>query len=132
MTEWKNTLSKNERLCSHLLIEKLFSGGSKSFVSFPIRVVYQQQVDETAPARTSILISVPKKRFKHAVKRNRVKRQIREAYRKNKSILLDMLEAQNKQLILSFIWLDNKLYSSDEVELKVKKLLQLVAEHLEK
>ena len=43
-----------------------------------------------------------------------------------------MLEAQNKQLILSFIWLDNKLYSSDEVELKVKKLLQLVAEHLEK
>ena len=115
MTEWKNTLSKNERLCSHLLIEKLFSGGSKSFVSFPIRVVYQQ-VDETAPARASILISVPKKRFKHAVKR----------------ILLDMLEAQNKQLILSFIWLDNKLYSSDEVELKVKKLLQLVAEHLEK
>lgn len=131
MTEWKNTLSKNERLCSHLLIEKLFSGGSKSFVSFPIRVVYQQ-VDETAPARASILISVPKKRFKHAVKRNRVKRQIREAYRKNKGILLDMLEAQNKQLILSFIWLDNKLYPSDEVELKVKKLLQLVAEHLEK
>lgn len=132
MTEWKNTLQKNERLCSHLLIEKLFSGGSKSFVSFPIRIVYQQ-IDETASlTRASILISVPKKRFKHAVKRNRVKRQIREAYRKNKGILLDAIEAQNKQLILSFIWLDNKLYPSDEIVLKVKKLLQLVAEHLEK
>ena len=34
-----------------------------------------------------LLISVPKKRFKHAVDRNRVKRQVREAYRKNKSLL---------------------------------------------
>ena len=62
----------------------MFEGGvSKSFSIFPIRVVYMPVEQGEAPA--SILISVSKRRFKRAVKRNRVKRQIREAYRKNKS-----------------------------------------------
>ena len=59
----------------------MFEGGvSKSFSIFPIRVVYMPVEQGEAPA--SILISVSKRRFKRAVKRNRVKRQIREAYRK--------------------------------------------------
>lgn len=131
MNEWKNTLPKEERLNSLLLIEKLFSGGSKSFVSYPLRIVYQQ-AEPTVQVRSSILISVPKKRFKHAVDRNRVKRQVRDAYRKNKGILLDVLQQEDKHLILAFIWLDNKLYSSAEVEEKVVKLLRLVAERFGK
>lgn len=47
-------------------------------------------------AAASILISVPKKRFKRAVKRNLVKRQVREAYRKNKHLLLDALASRDK------------------------------------
>ena len=74
-------------------------------------------------AAASILISVPKKRFKRAVKRNLVKRQVREAYRKNKHLLLDALASRNKRLIIAFIWLDNHIHSSAEVEEKVKKLL---------
>ena len=59
----------------------MFEGGvSKSFSIFPIRVVYMPVEQGEVPA--SILISVSKRRFKRAVKRNRVKRQIREAYRK--------------------------------------------------
>ena len=54
-------------------------------------------------AAASILISVPKKRFKRAVKRNLVKRQVREAYRKNKHLLLDALASRNKRLIIAFI-----------------------------
>ena len=65
----------------------MFEGGvSKSFSIFPIRVVYMPVEQGEAPA--SILISVSKRRFKRAVKRNRVKRQIREAYRMNKHGLL--------------------------------------------
>ena len=75
------TLCKAERLNSKILIEKMFAGGSKSFSIFPIRVVYMPVEQGEAPA--SILISVSKRRFKRAVKRNRVKRQVREAYRKN-------------------------------------------------
>ena len=70
------------------------------------------------------------KRFKRAVKRNRVKRQVREAYRKNKSLLTDALEAKGKKLAVAFIWLDDELHASSEVEEKVKKLLQLIAERI--
>lgn len=78
-----NTLCKAERLHSKIVIEKMFAGGfSRSFSVFPLRAVYMSVEQQEVPV--SILISVPKKRFKRAVKRNRVKRQIREAYRKNK------------------------------------------------
>ena len=123
------TLPKKGRLNSRLLIERLFSGGGKSLPAFPLRIVYMPIEEETRPT-AAILISVPKKRFKRAVKRNRVKRQIREAYRKHKDILLDALNASGKKAIVAFIWLDNNLHSSQEVEEKVKHLLQLTTERL--
>lgn len=126
------TLDKKERLNSKAVIERLFAGGSKSFPSYPLRVVYMpQESDEKDVPAASILISVPKKRFKRAVKRNLVKRQVREAYRKNKHLLLDALSSKNKRLVLAFIWLDNNIHSSAEVEEKVKKLLLHIAEKLE-
>ena len=123
------TLGKKERLSSKILIERLFSGGSKSFPAFPLRVVYMPV--EPSEQAASILISVPKKRFKRAVKRNLVKRQVREAYRKNKHLLLDALASRDKKLVIAFIWLDNNIHSSAEVEEKVKKLLYHIAERVE-
>ena len=78
-----------------------------------------------------ILVSVPKKHFKRAVKRNRVKRQIREAYRKNKYILWDKLsETAGKEILLAFVWLDDKLHESADVEAKVCNLMQRISERL--
>ena len=94
MEERRYTFSKAERLCSKKLIERLFSGGNKSFPAFPLRVVYMPLSADESEADVTILISVPKKRFKHAVKRNHVKRQVREAYRQNKHILIETLHAQ--------------------------------------
>ena len=133
MEERRYTLDKSERLCSKKLIERLFGGGNKSFPAFPLRVVYMPLAPEENTADASILISVPKKRFKHAVKRNQVKRQVREAYRHNKHILLDALKAQETptSIILAFIWLDNKIHSTEEVAYKVKKLLMHIAEEMQ-
>ena len=117
----KLTLPKVERLNSRILIERLFTGGSKSLPAFPLRIVYMPVEGENLPAAT-ILISVPKKRFKRAVKRNRVKRQVREAYRKNKHILLDALKDSGRKIAIAFIWLDNELHESADVEAKVVKL----------
>lgn len=173
------TLSKEERICSKILIDKLFGGGkSRSMAAFPLRAVYllndtitasqptqlmdntegeevkegyeevqegfeneqesNNEIDkvETTQPRTAapsvkIMVSVPKKHFKRAVKRNRVKRQVREAYRKNKYILIDKMAAfPNKELLLSFIWLDNSLHETAEVESKVVNLLQRISEKL--
>ena len=133
MEERRYTLDKSERLCSKKLIERLFGGGNKSFPAFPLRVVYMPLAPEENTADASILISVPKKRFKHAVKRNQVKRQVREAYRHNTHILLDALKAQETptSMILAFIWLDNKIHSTEEVAYKVKKLLMHIAEEMQ-
>ena len=123
------TLSKAERLNSYMLIEKLFAGGSKSFPAFPLRIVYMPVEGDQWPT-ASLLISVPKKRFKRAVKRNLVKRQVREAYRKHKSILTDVLEAKGMKLVIAMIWLDHEIHSTKEVEAKVLKLIQLTTEKL--
>ena len=125
------TLTKQERICSRSLTEKLFnSGKAHSMVAFPLRIVYMGMERPNGMPQASILVSVSKRYFKRAVKRNRVKRQIREAYRKNKYILLDQLAAHPEtQLAVAFIWLDNKLHSSESVEKKMQSLLQRIGEN---
>ena len=104
----------------------MFEGGvSKSFSIFPIRVVY---MPVEPPA--SILISVSKRRFKRAVKRNRVKRQIREAYRKNKSLLVDELQRREQRLAVAFIYLSDELVATAELEEKMKIALARISEKL--
>ncbi len=120
-----NTLPKSERLCSHHLIDRLFEPGmgSKSFSAFPLRVVYRLVTPEQST--NSLLISVPKRQFKHAVDRNHVKRQIREAYRTNKE-LLQLPEGTTANM--AFIWLDNKHYPTHVVAGRVRNLLQRITE----
>jgi len=125
-----NTLSKSERLNSKIAIEKLFSGSAKSFSLFPLRVVFMQTAKKEGAAGASLLISVPKKRFKRAVKRNRIKRQIREAYRNNKHPLLNLLEEKEQNLMIAVIYLSNELISSAEVEEKLNSLLVRIAEKI--
>ena len=53
------------------------------------------------------MVSVPKRCLKHAVDRNRVKRQVREAYRTNKHLLQPK---EGQALLIAFIWMDNQLH----------------------
>ena len=79
----------------------MFAGGSRSFSVFPLRVVYLPVGELDAPV--SILVSVSKRYFKRAVKRNRMKRRIREAYRVNKQELLNVLAQKQIRLAVAFI-----------------------------
>ena len=128
----RNTLSKRERICSQKLTEQLFnSGKAHSMVAFPLRAVYMSIPREEQEPQASILVSVSKRYFKRAVKRNRVKRLVREAYRLNKHILTDRLTASpGMALTIAFLWLDPKLHSFHRVENKVKQLLQRIAEEM--
>ena len=92
----KLSFRKEERLCSRKLIDKLFCGGvSRSMTAFPLRAIYLLIEEGTEEGKVQVLVSVPKKQLKLAVKRNRVKRQVREAYRRNKQILFDKLNHRN-------------------------------------
>ena len=121
-----NTLRKSERLDKKKVIEKMFAGGSRSFSVFPLRVVYLQV--EELEAHVSILVSVSKRRFKRAVKRNRVKRQIREAYRMNKHGLLAVLTEKKCRLAVAFIYLSDQLVDSSVIEDRMKTALARIAE----
>lgn len=119
-----NAFPKSQRLCSRYLIDRLFEPGkSRSLSAYPVRLVYRiDKGDET-----QLLISVPKRCFKHAVDRNRVKRQVREAYRRNRE-LLQLPEGRVAQLAM--IWLDGQHHPTDVVEAKVKNLLVRASENL--
>ena len=122
------TFSKKERIVSQKLIEQLFSkGNSHSTSAFPLRIVYMEKEREEDEEPVQVMVSVSKRHFKRAVKRNRVKRQIREAYRHHKTILAERVP-EGKQLAIAFIWLADELFESTQVERSVRHLLEKAAE----
>lgn len=124
MTTRKYTLSKNERLSWKRYIDLLFAQG-QSFVAFPLRVVYLT-TEEKMPAPVSILVSVPKKKFKRAVKRNLIKRQVRETYRIHKYDLIDPLTEKNKRLLVAFLYLDKEIHSFAEMEKAMQRSIRIL------
>ena len=126
------TLGKEERIAGKKLVDQLFCGtDSHSLSAFPVRLVFAERTRAEGEAAARILVSVPKRHFKRAVKRNRVKRQLRECYRRNKMRLLERLAADSsRQMLLAFIWLDNRLHSTATVERKVVNLLERLAERI--
>lgn len=135
MSEQKTfTLPKQERLCSRTLIEQLFLGHSQHKKEWPVRVVYQvvKRKDED-DAQTEVLMSVSKRYFKRAVKRNLVKRQLRESYRLHKAILTDVLVLHpDTKILIAFIWLSGQTYDSAKVEKAVKAALEKIVDSLER
>lgn len=81
-------LSKSERICSVKAISTLIAGG-RYITSGPLRccyLVFPGENDVPGEAN-AVLVSVPKRHFKRAVKRNLLKRRIREAYRLRKGLV---------------------------------------------
>ena len=119
---------KEERLCSRKLTDSLFNSGERQSLSaYPVRAVYMS-VPAVDKASVKILVSVPKRHFKRAVKRNRIKRQLREAYRKNKQLLDKAMPNTGQTLLVAFIWLSDQLFSTEDVELRMKTILQRINE----
>ncbi len=120
-------LKKNERLSSKIQIDNLFNHG-KSFIAYPLRIVYiTVEKNEEELNNISILASVSKKKFKRAVKRNRVKRLIRESYRLNKHILYQPMEEINKNLTIAFIYLDKEIKDYSLIEKKMIEALNTLS-----
>lgn len=124
------TFKKAERINSQLVIDKLFGGGNTAMSVFPLRAIYMiESLDEgTVPVR--VLVSVPKKRFKHAVDRNRMKRQVREAYRLNKHELYTLAEEKGLLVSIAFICITDELVETPKVEKSMKKILSRIVDKI--
>ena len=125
----ENFFPKAEKLCSDKLIDKLFTDGNREIGSFPVRLVYLQVPAEEISG-INLLVSVSKRHFKRAVKRNRVKRQLREYYRLNNQKLKSILAADNQGLLLALIYTDGKLWSTEKLNKRLdsafEKLLSAI------
>ena len=114
----RKTFPKREKITHKKQIGKLFQQG-KSEVLYPIRFIYLPVAD--LPCH-QVLFSVPKRNFKRAVDRNRIKRQMREAYRLHKH-LIPYNPANNVRFLLAYIYIGKQKIAYQQLETKIKQSL---------
>lgn len=112
------TFPKSEKLCGEQSIDHLYKEG-KRFVVWPMRITYKPIMD----APSQVLIWAPKSLFKHAVDRNRLRRQMREAYRLNKQMLVD----EEKYYHLAFNYIDKEMQGFKTINKAMNKALKRIA-----
>lgn len=123
-------LYKKEKLCSTVAIDQLFghgglhTGHSKSSIAFPIRAIWRHNPRRSSDAPIQFLVSVPKKRLRHAVDRVTMRRRIREAFR--------LLRHQypmpsDARVDVVFLYVANELIPYTRVENSMRRLLDKIA-----
>ena len=122
------TLPKTERLCSKKQIEDLYLHGQRLWV-FPYHVCWMRRDSDTTPT-AQVLISVSKKRFRHAVDRNRVKRLTRECWRLHKPQLLQLMQQTGCALTLSLSYAHNEILDYHSLFHRMDKVVERLEEAL--
>lgn len=118
----KYGLSRSERVRGRKLIDRLFSEGNSGFI-FPLRYYYLvEAADKTESEKISMMVSVPKRHFKRAVKRNLLKRRVREAFRLNKHILSNTVP-EGSRIHIAFIYGHNEIAEFRKIKSTVKRIL---------
>ena len=118
-------LYKNEKLCSRTAVNTLFRKGNGT-VAYPLRAVYRMHESGEAPAQ--FLITIPKKRIRHAVNRVLLRRRVREAFRLHRRQLLHpALANANTSMDIAFVYVADEILSYQVIEEKMKVLLTRMA-----
>ena len=123
-------LPKYERICKENDIKALFDRGVGLSV-YPFRVIYMFHRDESHPVTVRLLVSVSKKRFHHAVNRNRVKRLMREAWRRNKAPLYEICEKDNISVDVALVYTATVIHSYEEMLKNAQKAVQEILKRYE-
>ena len=120
-------LYKAEKLCSRTAVNQLFEQGH-SAIAFPLRMVYRLH-DPDGEASARFLITIPKKKIRHAVGRVLLRRRVREAYRLcRRTLLHPALEQAGLGADIAFVYLDKEPASYHTIESRLRQLLTRVAQ----
>ena len=121
-------LYKKEKLRSVVAIEQLFGtgrGAEFARLCYPLRVVARRNPRRSSDAPIAFLISVPKKRLRHAVDRVTVRRRVREAYRLRHQ---DYALEEGVRLDVAFVYVGNKPESYEIISRAMGRLLRAISE----
>ncbi len=120
----KFSYPKKERLCSKILIERLFNDG-KVIYEFPLKVLWlESELTENVPVQS--ILNVSKRRFKRAVKRNLLKRRMREAFRLNNHEFYETLQTRNLQIAIMILYNNNTILEYSVIEAGMKNILNKI------
>jgi len=125
----KQTLGKAYKLCNKKHIDALFVSGSYQ-KQYPLVARYEvRPLHNNVPFQ--VVIAAPKRTFKTAIQRNRIKRICREAVRKNKSALETWLESHEHQLGIFLLYTGKEEMPLPKLEQKTKQLFQKIIDDLQ-
>lgn len=121
---------KSYKLCSKIVIDSLFQNGIilKEF-PFYFRFLF---VELQTTSSFQIIVSAPKKKFKNATDRNRIKRVIREIIRKNKKPIEEVLNKNYIQMALFISYSGNAKIEYNYAEEKILLLINRLIESIDK
>ncbi|MBR1644208.1 MAG: ribonuclease P protein component [Bacteroidales bacterium] len=125
------TFSKQERLCSQKRIDQLFAEGNRMMVH-PFSVHWQLCDSDALPQPAQVLITTSKRKFRHAVDRNRVKRLTRECYRAHKTDLYDTLLSHHRGLLLSINYIHHELPCYASLNARMAKLIAQLRQQIDR
>lgn len=117
------TFKKEERLKSRKTIDKLFSGGH-SFGQYPLRIVWTEVPSEAHNSPVQFALTVPKRKFRNASDRNKIRRLIREAYRLQKPGFYDNSPPIEQQLAMMIIFTGKEIPAFDTVYEAMGRILK--------
>jgi ribonuclease P protein component len=115
---------RSERLKNRKLIQDLFDSG-KQFRFFPLVLYYKVHLSETE-TKHKVLFSVPRKHFKKAIVRNKIRRKIREAFRRNKYILYN--KYSGLPFLLGYVYISKNIPEFKEIESAMVDSLRYISE----
>ncbi len=118
------TFGKEERLKSRKEIERLFGGQSPSFGQYPLRLVWLKREEAEVPCPIQTGFSVPKRRFKHAVMRNRLKRRMREAYRLHKHQLYEAIQEEGTAYVWMLLYVGKEEHTYASIEEAMRQVIR--------
>lgn len=123
------TYPKSEKLCSKTVIDKLF-GQNKPIYEYPLKAFW---IIHPLPEQVAVqsLVTVSKRRFKRANKRNLIKRRMREAFRLNKTVLYETATKKNAQIAIMFIYNTNEILPFDIIQSGMIKLLDKICQKID-
>ncbi len=124
----KNTFHKNERLCSKKQMEWLFEKGS-SKTNYPLKLIFVKN-EQRSESPVKAMFVVPKRKFKKAHDRNKLKRRIKEAYRLSKSDFYNTIRSYEFDLDLAFLYIGNKEEPYSNIYPALTKLLDFLTQEM--